>query len=220
MDIDRLMSDQRLATRAIERSVDSLDRIYAVIIALAITQAILTTFIDPATDRLLLDRSTLLALPMLLAFLVTVVPFYHGMNRHLDRSYVERADTAPHGALLLDFIVFFFEAGLLFAFAASLRDGYRGVVFLGLALAIDTIWGVVANWIHRGPTAGPKSWAAVNFAALVVGILLFTADIWTPEVKASVFFVVALARSVADYALNWQFYFPGELAKAPAITKS
>ena len=54
-------------------------------------------------------------LPSFIAFLVTLVPFWQGMNRHLDRSYLEKRAGVVQRALLLDFVVFFLEAIFLFA---------------------------------------------------------------------------------------------------------
>src|SRR5580658_8196040 len=89
-----------------ERSVDSIQKIYAVVIALAIAQGAQSLLKDPCgTAEPSLDR-ILSGLPAFIAFLATLVPFWHGMNRHLDLCYLEKKGSVVQGALLLDFGVF------------------------------------------------------------------------------------------------------------------
>ena len=96
-----------------QRSVDSLQMIYAVIVALAIGNAIQTIFLDATTKLFIFDFSLLSSLPAFLTFIVIIVPFYQGMNRHLDNCYIINTETHVEGALLFDFLVFFFEAIIL-----------------------------------------------------------------------------------------------------------
>src|SRR5438128_10205661 len=118
------------AERIKERSVDSLQQIYAVVIALAIAQAIQSLLKDPVRGTLLELSQILVGLPAFAALLVTLVPFWHGMNRHLDRCYLEKKSAVVQGALLLDFTTFFLEASLLFAAGWSLRSGIYSFIAL------------------------------------------------------------------------------------------
>jgi hypothetical protein len=70
--------------RAAERSVDTLQRIYAVVAGLAINEGFKRVFLGKDGEMHLHHDS----LPQLIAFVITAVPFVHGMNRHLD-------DTSP-----------------------------------------------------------------------------------------------------------------------------
>src|ERR1700756_37412 len=120
--------------KVIERSVDSVQKIYAVVIALAVSQAIqsLLKGSNAAADLNLAQMSS--GLPGFIAFLVTLVPFWHGMNRHLDRCYLEKENAVVQGALLFDFVTFFVEASFLFASGWSLRSGIDTFACLGLLL--------------------------------------------------------------------------------------
>jgi hypothetical protein len=90
--------------KAIERSVDSVARIYAIIIGLALAESIRTLIVKNANGAVDLSLTTLWSgAPAFLAFVFTLVPFWHGMNRHLDRSYLEKEENGVEGALLLDF---------------------------------------------------------------------------------------------------------------------
>jgi hypothetical protein len=94
--------------KAIERSVDSVARIYAIIIGLALSEAIKTLIVKDANGQMELNFQTLWSGgAAFLAFVVTLVPFWHGMNRHLDRAYLEKTGAVVEGALLLDFGAFF-----------------------------------------------------------------------------------------------------------------
>lgn len=86
--------------KALERSVDSLQRIYTVIVALAVASSIKSLTIDKASDALLKSPDILAGLPVFLSFLVTLIPFYHGMNRHLDTCYTQGGNFAARGAIL------------------------------------------------------------------------------------------------------------------------
>src|ERR1019366_1919724 len=99
--------------KAIERSVDSIARIYAIVIGLALAESIKTLIVKSANGNVDLSLPKLWSgTPAFIAFVFTLVPFWHGMNRHLDRSYLEKEGVVAQGALLLDFAVFFIESGL------------------------------------------------------------------------------------------------------------
>lgn len=193
-----------------ERSVDSLEQIYAVVIALAISQAIQSLLKDPVSGRVLDLDQVRIGLPPLVAFLVTLVPFWHGMNRHLDRCYLEKKSDVRQGALLLDFVTFFVEASLLFAAGWSLRSGVHSFIYLGLLLFVDMSWGFVSHQIHfPGEKSHVRKWSAIN----VVAIALAVAIIAFPFMfKTTVLMVLAILRSIVDYWLCWDFYFPSQRA--------
>jgi hypothetical protein len=199
-----------VAARRVERSIDSLDRTYAVIIALAITHAIQLTFIAPSGELALTARTLQLA-PSLLALIVTTVPFSHGMNRHLDSIYVENAPLSVREVLLLDFLVFFIEACLLFGFAASIRAGKQAFIFLGVLLAVDAAWGLVSRLIHRKIPAASLTWAAINVVAILTGAMFYRTTYFAEGDKPWFLSAVAIVRSVIDYWANRDFYFPVSL---------
>jgi hypothetical protein len=206
------------AGKAMERSVDSLQKLYAVVVALAIGHGIIALAIgDRASMAFRSSSDLLIRLPAFLAFMVTLVPFFHGMNRHLDRCYLQdrvRATEAPRGALLFDFFVFFAQSSLLFLIALSVSEPQRAMMFLGALVASDVLWGLVSHWIHyHGENAepgvnGPAAWAMVNVLSLALGLGVALTQIYSPETKLWVLFILACARTVADYKVCWGLYFP------------
>lgn len=194
------------ADRIRERSVDSLQQIYAVVIALAIAQAVQGLLKDPVHGTVLELKQIAAGTPGFVAFLVTLVPFWHGMNRHLDRCYMEKKDTVRQGALLLDFVAFFIEASLLFAVAWTLRSGILSFILLGALLVVDMIWALISHQIHfPDQKSHARRWSAINAVAIFIAILVVEFQF---QQKPIGLMVVAIARSVADYSLCWKFYFP------------
>jgi len=196
--------------KLIERSVDSLQKIYAVIVALAISISIQNLLLNKTDNSFVITTSIFSYLPAFLSFIVILVPFYHGMNRHLDKCYVERtSEDTIRGALLFDFIVFFFEASILFAVASSIRAGLQSFYLLGTLLVADMAWVIVSHWIHyRKYSPTILWWAGWNFLAIVISLFIVLLEAYPESSKMWLLFVVALSRSVADYWSCWEFYFP------------
>jgi len=194
------------AERINERSVDSLQKIYAVVIALAIAQAIQSLLKDPIRGTLLCASQILAGVPAFVAFLVTLVPFWHGMNRHLDRCYLEKKNAVVQGALLFDFGTFFLEASFLFAAGWSLRSGIYSFIALGGLLLVDMLWAFISHLIHfPGQKSHSLRWSAINLVAIVIAILIVT---YAFQYKTIVLMVIAIVRSIVDYRFCWDFYFP------------
>ena len=193
-------------TKAIERSVDSLQQIYAVVISLAIAQAIQSLLKGSINGADLSFDYLASGLSAFTAFSVTVVPFWHGMNRHLDRCYLAKTTPVAHGALLLDFVTFFLEASLLFAAGWSLRSGIYTFVCLGLLLATDMAWAFVSHQIHfRGKKSHAHRWSTINLVAMAAAFLAVELPF---NSEPLVLMVIAVLRSIVDYWLCWEFYFP------------
>jgi len=62
------------------------------------------------------------------------------MNRHLDRTYLEKDRPVKQGALVIDFGVFFLEAIILFVAGSALRVDLVTFYLLGIVLLIDMMW--------------------------------------------------------------------------------
>ena len=79
--------------------------------------------------------------PLLVAFLVTLIPFYQGTLQHLDRQWRKTgADTPPWWALLFDFSALFLQACLFFAMAQFLGSPESFATCLLLLLILDCLW--------------------------------------------------------------------------------
>ncbi len=187
-----------------QRSVDSIQRIYAVVIALAIAQAIQSLLKEPTagTDLGLIRAG----LPSLVGFVVTLVPFWHGMNRHLDRCYLEKTEGVQQGALVFDFLMFFIEACFLFAAAWTIRFGLEAFYCLGGLLVVDMAWGLISHLIHfPGQKSHAVRWSLINMVAIGIAGFVIAYPFGS---KPALLMGVAIIRSVADYGFCRKFYFP------------
>lgn len=195
------------ADKVIERSVDNVQRIYAVIIALAISQAIQNLLKSPGSTTLDLGLKQVSAgLPSFIAFLVTLVPFWQGMNRHLDRCYLEKKVGVRQRVILLDFAVFLLEAVFLFAAGWSIKSDIETFYWLGGLLGIDMVWALTSHYIHfPGIRSHAVKWSFINVCAIFISILVVA---YPFQHKQLVLMVIAVGRSIADYVLCGGFYLP------------
>jgi hypothetical protein len=194
---------------SIERSVDSVQGMYAVVIALAISEAIeiLLKGVNGTAD---LSRRWLLSgMWAFVAFVFTLIPFWHGMNRHLDRCYLEKEGDVRRGAILLDLFVFFAEAGFLFAAGLSLRSGLTTFYCLGGLLFVDMLWALGSHWIHfRDKKSYSLRWSAINVIAMIVAFGVIKCNFGPRSLM-----IVAVLRTIADYWICRDFYFPAPKTK-------
>lgn len=197
---------------SIKRSVDSLQKIYAVIVALAIGETVKKAFKDVTTLDNIGASLEGVSIPALLSFFIVIVPFYHGMNRHLDLCYLERKDTTLHGGLILDFLIFCIEASILFVFSSFLHSGIESFIILGILLLVDILWSSISYLLHyRGFAPSVLNWVIINLVTLFLGYFIYVSNF--TDAKEWSLFVIALARTILDYALCWRFYFPTESIK-------
>lgn len=200
------MSRAVMENEATRLSVKSLQRIYAMIIALAVGEALRRFFISPDDNEFAITGKQVADLPALVAFFVTVVPFFHGMNRHLDDFYVlDSGKQAPAGALFFDFVFFLMESAALFAMASTVTNASALFAVLMILLVIDFVWAAVAWMITRSPAI---KWSIINFITSIVLFFFYYQVIFPAEMLFWMLTVIVIARTVVDYWRNWAFYFP------------
>lgn len=206
--------------------------LYSVVCALSLETAI-GELIEPHADSLPVDTSVL---PLAVAFVVTLIPFYHGALRHLDDYYV--LDAHPNvrrGALLVDFFALFVEAILLFALATLTPFANFFAATLITLLLVDVAWSSVTSTycigkrltLHdmkrqaaqfaqssirgtRHSEAPQMAWLLNNVVWLLVLAITVAADqLFDLGTRLSwIVLAIALARTVSDYRVSWSFYFP------------
>jgi hypothetical protein len=144
-------------------------KLYGFVISLAIAQSIQSLLIEHATCEFVDSTKFFERRPSFLALVAVLVPFYHGMNRHLDVCYIEHSDSQnAEGALLFDFFIFFVDSCLLFAVAFSIGRGLLPYVFLGSLLAVDSLWALISHWIHyKNISASIRPWSVINAITIV-----------------------------------------------------
>lgn len=205
-----------------ERSVNNLQRLYTVVVSLAITESLRRVLPQPAATAYTPDFPSIVAV---ISLLFTIVPFYHGANRYLDATYVTGERKAKSEALMLDFVAIFLEGLAFFALATLTQNTQAFFTLLAALFVFDAAWVGVTNLTaitDEDRTPKYRSWAIINL--LAAGFILLS--IWsnvlnwqfwhTPTVTIIAVGIVTIARTVYDYISVWSFYYPPP-AKSPYI---
>jgi len=152
-------------------------------------------------------------------FILTVVRFYHGNIRHVDSVYglSESTKITPsnhgHGrfGLGIDFVVLFTQSIIIAvdSFYASRRSEF--LLLILTLLVFDILWTLLTQqqstdasvFVHQ------RRWMLNNLVAVLVLTVCYTQ--YRDHHTALVLDVgvgVVLANTIADFAINWSFYFP------------
>jgi hypothetical protein len=229
-----MANDVLCAAKRLERSLDTMQRLYAVVAALAIGEAIKRAFLNQTGH---LDITVQKAF-LLIAFLVTVIPFVHGMNRHLDDHLhiagMLRNERLLKEMLFIDLPIFFVESSLLFLIAVLVDAGPMSIdLLLGTTsrnepaiippflIALTILFVVDITWchLHSGehyespiidvPVSATDHWAGVNhFASLALIVLLvgLSIPLERPAFRALGLNAVALIiAAVAVLRTAWEY---------------
>jgi hypothetical protein len=119
--------------------------VFTIILALALGEA-LKQFVGDSDDRYIhWDR-----LPALLAFLLTIFPFFQGMSQHLYLNYLHAA-AAPRfyaAYLSVDGLVFLLQAACFYMMSRALAAKHWRRFYWALLtlLAIDVLWDLFCLW--------------------------------------------------------------------------
>lgn len=202
-------------------SVRNLQTLYTIIVGLALESAIVKLF-DASLPGVPVRWSLL---PILLAFLVTLIPFFHGAQRHLDATYVEEdGEGLRRGALLADFVMLFLESALLFGLAALVARPRAFAWTLIVLLSVDIVWGVMARFVfsRTRPTTAPFAWARLNLVTIALAIVgLLVADRFAPAARDQwlpyAILGMSFVRTAVDYRIAWGFYFPPRSVVAATV---
>jgi hypothetical protein len=208
-----------------QSSVRHLQALFAIVAGLALTEAV--SELAREVDNALPTARTLM---LMVAFLATIIPFFHGGLRHLDDVYI----VTPPGpnmsryAPLVDFILLFVESVMLLGMAHRLVDPPHFLAFLLFLLVIDIIWAIVTPPLIDCQMTLPAvlvavvprlkfskdteiAWGQNNILFVPIAIAAWISiDTAKPSITVDAFIVMvfALARSINDYRLSWSFYFP------------
>lgn len=197
-------------------SMRHLQTLYTVVVGIALTVALEDiTRTDGGQVPLIKSLDPVL---LLIALIVTMLPFYHGALRHLDVTYIERdARNLRSFALLADFVVLFVEGCLFLLIARQLGNPQWFALGLAALLAVDIAWGVVAHFEFTQPALDKPEWKWVqnNTAALFsIGCYATAGKLisgtWSGHWLAGGILSIAVIRTIVDYARSWRFYYPAE----------
>jgi hypothetical protein len=198
-------------SEARKRSVENLQRVYTIVISLAIVESLRRLFqsVDGLPD--------FPSLVSVICLLFTIVPFYHGANRYLDSTYVTGERSAKPHALILDFVILFLEGLIFFILSLLILNTQLFFTLLAFLFIIDAGWVWITRYTSTGETEIDNlyiSWSIVNFIA--AGLLLISMwsnllnwSLWKTETVELIFvLMVVVIRSILDYVTVWNFYYP------------
>jgi len=140
---------------------------------------------------------------LLVAFVATAIPFYHGALTYLHRTSIN-----ANRSTMVDFLVLMLEAFVILLLSTSSSSPILFVTWFASLSAIDVLWLVFALKGKRSDPP-PAIWLYLN----VVMFFFLLAALYLQVVSDSVTFLFALAltsvsRSVVDYTVAWRHYFP------------
>ena len=197
-------------------SVRNLEHLYTTGVALALSLAIYN-LID--TTRATVPFKLELW-PFFVAFLITLIPFYHGALRHLDITYIEKGGKQVHKvALLLDFLILFIESCAFIVLAVLLLKPLFFVWGLVALLVFDAIWAFIVSlgFLKDVKPKAELRWALINLiftVILSVYLIIFNfvpRAIYVSDIKLITgILCFSILRTIIDYAWCWNIYFPSK----------
>jgi hypothetical protein len=197
-----------------KRSVDNLQKVYTVVVSLAVAEALRRLF-SPAQGASITPG--LVPAVAVFSLITTIVPFYHGANRYLDATYVTGQRSAKSGALMLDFVAIFLEGILFFILAILVEVEATFFTIISGLFIFDAAWVGLTRLTSRGedePGGRYAVWALVNVVAAALVLVsqwsnLLQWEFWrTPDVRVIASGAIVFARTFFDYASVWDFYYP------------
>ena len=195
--------------KSLQRSIDCLQRLYALLLALAANE-MFKRFIDrPAGSNH--PQYHWDWLPDVLTFVFTLVPVYHGMHRHLDRTYSTPVRGKQRSSLRRFFVIDIALNWLAFIlfFILQLNVGLREfIIYFAAILFVNSLWGIAASFAPQGEFIA--SWAILNCVATFLAFILGLSQDLVPDGKTLHWTVagIAIVRTLLDYGLAWDVYFP------------
>src|SRR6267154_31411 len=198
-----------MATPA-ERSVDWLQRLYAVVIGLALTEGfknIVNATNSALPNASIFERVLRVETWPFIALIFTIVPFFHGANRHLDDLYVFRNATVKDFALLIDFLFFFIQGAVFYWMALVIQNPRHFFQVYCALLVLDIVWAMSVFFYAEAGWKRVKTWVWINLIAFSVAALFLATPLLNANAQVHAVGVVAVVRTVFDYAYQWHSYY-------------
>lgn len=196
-----------------KNAVENLVSLYTVVIGVALSVAV----VKLVDDGKGLDAITLPTSLLFVAFVATLLPFYHGALRHLDDAYIEfESAVIRNGALVVDFLLLFFHALAFVVLALLIVKPLQFAWVLLVVLAIDVLWALFTYFgsSSRSPNAAEGAWGLINLVFVLAGVCFLSWQGLYPlapfePIRISVVTVCfSIGRTAVDYAWCGKFYFP------------
>ena len=219
-----MVAEQR-PYRPLERSVDSVQRIYSVMLGLSFTESLrrCVGFKDVSGDVIFSWQKLVISGGLI----ALAIPFLHGMNRALDDEFVRQAGPPHRGRLLATFLIFAIEA-VLFAMASICIPDYKSgplresslfwiTTLIGGIQLLDVLW-CSSAWIIGFRRRNIATWFALSVLTLIFLMALLCplprgtlfSDHFVHTLDSHVVWIggILALRTLFDYLICRTFYFP------------
>ncbi len=202
---------------AVSAHIKILENFYSFLISFALTQATMKLADGWIANGM--SVKMLGAAVLYISLLMTIVPFYQGMNRFLYATHVVRPIEKPgsrSSPMLLDIYAFLLMSCILFAMGRFLSDPTTFFYLWSALLVIDIAWATVV-WKIQDSRVPIWAWNNLLFLVLAWGFWWAARAITLPSCLAGTeqvlpygFVLFEIGRTVRDYRINWKYYFPAE----------
>jgi len=202
---------------AVSAHIKILENFYSFLISFALTQATMKLADGWIANGLSIKM--LGAGILYISLLVTIVPFYQGMNRFLYATHVVRPIEKPgsrSSPMLLDIYAFLLMSCILFAMGRFLSDPTTFFYLWSSLLVIDIIWSIIV-WKIQDSREPIWVWNNLIFLCSAWGFWAIARATTLPPCLAGTewvlpygFVAFEIGRTVRDYRINWKYYFPAE----------
>lgn len=202
-----------MTDKATELSVNTLQRLYTIVMSLAIAESLRRLLSDFGDKGQLPEFASVVAV---FSLLITAIPYFHGANRFLELTYITGERKVKSHALIFDFIALFVEGLLFFMLAVVIKNTQVFFTTLAILFVFSSVWIGIRSMTT---SAGNRpiiihSWAIANvIAAIFLLIFVWSGPLGLRLWPSSTIMNIALGsivllRTVYDYYSSWNFYVP------------
>ncbi len=190
----------------LERSVNSLQWFYTMVLSLAVVHAVQQILVYDSTNQQF--SLNLGSLHNFMVFLVIVIPFYQGANRYLDETYVSGNVEVKEMTGLVDFLFFFIEGMIFYSMAILINNNYYFYLSVLTVLGVDIVWLIFVYFANNELFKKIYQWLILNIITILIILILITINVIDEKLKYYILSIILFIRTVADYYLSWPFYWP------------
>ena len=188
--------------------VTNIQRVFAIVLALALAEAFKQLVSDNALDMNapFWERRRIIGF---FTFLLLLVPFFQGMNRYFYGTYAARPlRDGYQWSLAFDAFAFLVVSSLFFFLSRALaQDLWTRLTKIILSILVaDSLWGVKV-WLVNTPEI--INWLCLNGATIAAYCcILEFGKKYSAIVMASWCLGLMFIRTSFDYYLMWDYFFP------------
>lgn len=190
-------------------AVNDLKALFTVIFGFALVEAVKSVFrIQEANIFVLIDN-----VPQAISLAFTLLPFFQGNTRFLDDRYLNESDIQTFDGIV-EYFMFLLQGVIFYALALLIPNPlYFYNVFIVL-FGVDVIWLVHSFYSTRKEIRKLKTWGFLNTGMVFVLLLLVDGNIMNNnEWKWITITFTLITRTMLDYGLTWEFYWPNVTKK-------